>query len=262
METAIFILEMLSLSVLGVTTGYLALLSLLALVGRGRKTPAGAPGRRFAIIIPAHNEEHTIAGTIRSCLGVDYPRDRFDVVVIADNCSDNTGTVARGLGADVLERTDGVNRGKGHALRWAFDTLGEREPRYGAFVVVDADSVVTPNYLAVMNGYLDRGARAVQSADLVTANRRSWSTEVTRLGFTLYNHVRPLGRKVLGFSAGLRGNGMCFDAGLFDDIPWNAFAVFFSRSKMISWPETRLAPCCSSACPFRIRRLSRWLNSA
>jgi len=246
MNTATFILEIILLAVTGAATGYLAVLSVMAFFARRMDGPAGASERRFAVIIPAHNEEHTIAGTLESCLKIDYPADRFDVVVVADNCTDGTANVSRSLGAKVLERTDAVNRGKGHALRWAFETLGTHEPAYGAFIVIDADSVATPNFLKVMNAYLDGGARAVQSADLVTENRRSWSTEVTRLGFTLYNHVRPLGRKVLGFSAGLRGNGMCFDARLLERVPWNAFGVTedlqYGLTLLLNGETVRYAP--------------------
>jgi len=179
----------------------------------------------ISVIVPAHNEEGSIPATLQSLAAVDYPSGLHDVVVVADNCTDNTATVARTHGARVLERTDRSNRGKGHALRWAFDTLLAENPRYDAVIVVDADSVVTENFIRVMNAYLERGARVIQSSDLVVPDRRSWSTEITRLGFTLYNHVRPLGRKVLGFSAGLRGNGMCFDAALLRSTPWNAFGV-------------------------------------
>lgn len=60
----------------------------------------------FAIIIPAHNEEKMIAKTIYSINGIIYPHTKYDVFVIADNCSDNTAQISRHLGVNVLERTD------------------------------------------------------------------------------------------------------------------------------------------------------------
>jgi cellulose synthase/poly-beta-1,6-N-acetylglucosamine synthase-like glycosyltransferase len=60
---------------------------------------------------------------------------------------------------------------------------------------------------------------------MVAPQPGAWSSEVTRLGFTLYNHVRPLARGLFGFSAGLRGNGMCFAAGTLRDHPWNTYSL-------------------------------------
>jgi len=245
-NTLVGIVEFLLLAAGALVAGYLALLSILALFTRKVAETGTEPLRRFAIVVPAHNEEGTISGTLQSLNVVDYPSDMYDVTVVADNCSDNTATVARACGARVLERIDIMNRGKGYALRWAFDTLLAGKPVYDAFIVIDADSVVTVNFVKVMNTYLERGAKAIQSADLVVPNRRSWSTEITRLGFTLYNYVRPLGRKVLGFSAGLRGNGMCFDAELLRRIPWNAFGVTedlqYGLTLLLSGETVRFAP--------------------
>jgi 1,2-diacylglycerol 3-beta-glucosyltransferase len=225
MNVVLSILEIPAIVAAGFVTGYLALLSILALTARRPAASGPAKMRRFAVVVPAHNEEGALGKTIASLRGLDYPAGLFDVVVIADNCADATAAVARSAGAIALERTDPVNRGKGHALRWAFDALSGRQPGYDAFVVIDADSVATADFLSVMNGELERGAEAIQARDAVIRNAASWSSEITRLGFTLYNHVRPLGRGVIGGSAGLRGNGMCFGAGLLKRIPWDAFGV-------------------------------------
>ncbi len=225
MSLLIHTVEIVTLACLGCITGYLALLSVLSLVAR--RTAPVRPGTplRIAVVIPAHNEEQTIGRTLTSLAALDYPPDRTETFVIADNCTDGTAAAARDLGATVLERFDAADRGKGYALRWAFDMLLAREPRFDGFVVIDADSTASPNFLRVMDAHLRDGAEAIQSSDMVARDSRSWSSEITRLGFTLYNFVRPLGRSVIGGSAGLRGNGMCFSASLLKRIPWNAFGV-------------------------------------
>ncbi len=225
MTILIHIVEITLLIVLGGLTGYLALLSVLSLFGRRTAPPVTGAPARIAVVIPAHDEERVIGRTLRSVANLDYPADCTETFVIADNCTDGTAAAARNHGATVLERTDDRDRGKGFALRWAFDSLLTREPRWDGFVVIDADSSVSRNFLRVMNAHLRDGAEAIQASDMVEINAGSWSSEITRLGFTLYNFARPLGRGVLGGSAGLRGNGMCFSARLLSGIPWNAFGV-------------------------------------
>jgi cellulose synthase/poly-beta-1,6-N-acetylglucosamine synthase-like glycosyltransferase len=218
-------LEIILLSILGFMLLYLTLLSILALTARERSTVHFSSYRRIAFVVPAHDEELTIERTLRSLFGVDYPREHFDVIVIADNCMDRTAEIARRAGAIVHERRDDSLRGKGYALRWCFDRLLSGKIEYKAVVVVDADSVVSSNFLGVMNFYLEKGARAVQSSDMVEPQPGAWSAEVTRVGFTLYNYVRPLGRRVVGCSAGLRGNGMCITSDTLREVPWQAYSL-------------------------------------
>jgi len=209
---------------IGILIFNLFVLSVVSAAVRGRPGVAPTSGRRFAVLIPAYNEESTIGPTLESILSADYPRALFDVFVIADNCTDTTARVSRDLGARVLERRDLDLRGKGYALRWAMDLLLASQERYDAFIVVDADSTASANFLGIMNASLDNGASVIQANDIVKPQPGAWSSEITRLGFTLYNFVRPRGRSVLGLSAGLRGNGMCFAAGVLRSFPWEAYS--------------------------------------
>jgi 1,2-diacylglycerol 3-beta-glucosyltransferase len=221
----IIAIEIALLSVFGFFLVYLALLSILALTARNQCTMESSRFRRIAIVVPAHDEELTIGRTLQSVLGVDYPRECFDVIVVADNCKDRTAEIAKTLGAVVYQRQNATLRGKGYALRWCFDFLLSGTPAYDALTVVDADSVVSSNFLRVMNFYLEKGAKAIQCNDMVEPQPESWSAEVTRVGFILFNYVRPLGRRVLGCSAGLRGNGMCFAAETLRSVPWQAYSL-------------------------------------
>ena len=123
--------------------------------------------RKFAVLVPAHNEELNIERTLRNLQSMDYPREKYSIHVVADNCTDKTAAIARMNGAVVLERTNPSLRGKGHALRWSFDQLLKEETGFDAFVIIDADSIVRPSYLRILNYYLHRGAAALQSSDLV-----------------------------------------------------------------------------------------------
>jgi cellulose synthase/poly-beta-1,6-N-acetylglucosamine synthase-like glycosyltransferase len=180
--------------------------------------------RKFAILVPAYNEEKVISKTLYSLFSIIYPRRLYDLFVIADNCTDNTAKIAKNLGAIVLERENPVQRGKGYALRWGFDQILSSEKKYDAIVVFDSDSLISGNFLEVMNYYLEEGKEVIQSSDLVIPQPGVWSSEMIRIGFLLYNYVKPLGRKALGLQMGLRGNGMCFSTDHLKKHPWEAWS--------------------------------------
>lgn len=221
----LILLQLIPLGILGFFLAYLAWLSLLAFLGRKGQAPVASRLRKFAIVVPAHNEELVIRKTLDSMREIDYPSEGFDVVVVADNCTDRTAEIARSPGVHVFERTHWTDRGKGYALRWAFDQLLEFPAAYDAFCVVDADSVVSRNILTVLNGYVEHGARAIQLSDMVEPQHDAWNVEVTRIGFTLHNYVRPLGRRLIGCPATLYGNGMCFTTETIRHVPWKAYTI-------------------------------------
>lgn len=204
---------------------YLSALSLLALFIKMRTFDnVAGKKRRFAILVPAHDEEPVIADTLDSLNKIAYPRDLFDIIVIADNCSDETAAISRGAGAVVFERFDATRLGKGYALRWCLDQIVDAPKRYDAFTVIDADTVVSSNLLTVMNAYLEDGSECIQCSDMVAPQPGTWSPEMTRVAFILHNHARPLGKLAIGCSSGLNGNGMCFSRKLVKTMPWNTYS--------------------------------------
>ena len=201
-----------------------AYLAALALAARRRPTPAGSHGVRFDVVVPAHNEERGIATTVRNLMAVDYPAERFRVIVVADNCTDGTPDVARSAGAHVIVREDAERRGKGYALSLAYDaSIAEGWAR--AVVVVDADTVVSPSLLAAFAARIEAGAQVLQAEYTVRNVGDSWRTRLMAIAFALYHTLRSLGRERLGFSCGLRGNGMCFTADVLRRVPHRAFSV-------------------------------------
>ncbi len=196
----------------------------LTLLSRRSAPPApGAVRHRFEIVIPAHNEESGIAQTIRSVLAIDYPQDMFAVTVIVDNCTDRTAEVAQAAGARVLVREDQAQRGKGYALAYAFARiLGEG--RADALVVIDADTVVSPNLLRAFSARLETGAQAVQADYAVLNPSDSWRTRLMAISFASVHVLRSLARERRKVSCGLRGNGMCFTAELLKQVPHDAFS--------------------------------------
>ena len=218
------IIDIILLAAFAGILGYLALLSGAALRGRPQHIN-NEHKYRFAVVVPAYNEDKMIAKTLYSLFSLVYPKNFYDVFVIADNCSDDTADIARSIGAKVLERHNKEQRGKGYALAWGFERILTDDTSYEAVVVIDSDSLVTGNLLEVMNAYLHEGARVIQSNYLVQPKPKAWNSEMSRIGFLLYNYVRPMGRKVLGLSTGLRGNGMCFSREVLQAHPWKAWSL-------------------------------------
>ena len=197
------------------------LLSLTLLSARFRAPIYGETALRFAVVVPAHDEEDGIAGTVKNLLGIDYDKDRFSVVVVADNCTDETAARAEQAGARVLVRHDEERRGKGYALAHAFETL---RADVDAVVVVDADTVVSSNLLRAFALRIEQGALAVQ-ADYAVKNPSSWRTRLMAIAFGAFHVLRSLARERMRVSCGLRGNGMCFTSRVLSLVPHDAFSI-------------------------------------
>ncbi len=210
---------------------YLCILSISAiLTAKKRKNQNAATSSisytDFAILVPAHNEEGILHNLLKSLSTLEYPRDRYSVYVVADNCTDHTAEIARATGwAHVYERFDEAKRGKGYALSWLLQRLEEDKSIHDAYVVLDADSIVVPTFLQSMNEELARGAQALQASNTVLNISDSPGTALRLIALTLMNHVRPLGRNGLGASSTLTGNGMCLSRSLLMRYPWQAFAI-------------------------------------
>jgi len=185
--------------------------------------PDMEPTKRFAVVVPAHDEQENIERTLQSLKNMSYPANLFEVIVIADNCTDHTAIVVRESGFRCLERKDEVLRGKGFALQYAFSVLLRED--FDAFVVVDADTLVDVNFLNVMNVCMMQGDEVAQSRYGVTNPDDTPLSYMLAVGNTIENDLFLKGRDALGFSAILRGNGMCFAAKVLRDHPWEASSV-------------------------------------
>ncbi len=207
----------------------LYLLLLLGAAATQRSSPRLSRGNsglsRFLILIPAHDEESCIEDALRSLWRLDYPRHCFDVLVIADNCSDDTAVLARRSGARVYERNDRSSSGKGHALAWALSRLMGEQDTADAVVFLDADCEVSSNLLTAIDSRLRGGARAVQVNYVVGNPGESWSSGLRYAAFALINTVRPLGKSRVALSCGLLGTGMAFTRDLLDRLPWDAISL-------------------------------------
>ena len=141
---------------------YQLVISICSLVKLKEKPILEEKVNRFMAIIPAHNEENVIGPLIESLNNQNYPKDCYDIYVIADNCTDKTAQIAKDAGAIVVKRFDEEHKTKGYALQWFLDQKIKEDADYDAFCIFDADNIVDSNFLKAMNKKLCQGEDVVQ----------------------------------------------------------------------------------------------------
>lgn len=178
-------------------------------LGRERPAAGDASGRshRTAVLIPAHNESAGILPTLRDVQAQLRPADR--VLVVADNCSDDTAAVARAAGADVVVRHDPERRGKGYALEFGVQRLAADPP--DVVVILDADCRLEERALDHLSTNAMATGRPIQSLYLMhRPEGEPTGTGVDLFAWRIKNWLRPLGQKRLGMPTQLFGTGMAF----------------------------------------------------
>jgi cellulose synthase/poly-beta-1,6-N-acetylglucosamine synthase-like glycosyltransferase len=169
--------------------------------------PIGAPRQRIAVLLPAHNESNGLLKTLENIKAQLRPGDRL--VVVADNCTDDTGVIARGAAAEVTERQNPAKIGKGYALDWGIRYLSADPPE--VVVVIDADCRLAPSALDQLVTTCAATKRPTQALYLMNAPDESpIDYQVALFAFRVRNWVRPLGLRALNLPCQLMGTGMAF----------------------------------------------------
>ena len=162
---------------------------------------------KFMAIIPAHNEEFVIRNLVESLKEQDYPKELYDIYVIADNCTDSTAAIAKDAGAIVYKRFDEANKTKGHALQWFLRQKIEENADYDAFCVFDADNIVDKNFLKSLNKKLCQGEEIVQGYRDIKNPTDSWVAGGYAIFYWMMNRFYHLARYNLGLSPLINGTG-------------------------------------------------------
>jgi cellulose synthase/poly-beta-1,6-N-acetylglucosamine synthase-like glycosyltransferase len=183
---------------------------LLALMPRRQsELPQWQAGARLAVLIPAHNEQSVIGATLRALMLTVPTGSR--ALVVADNCSDDTATIARQCGAEVVERTDAEQRGKGFALDFGIRHLSQDAPE--AVVFLDADCRVGPTTVLLLAATAIATQRPVQGLNLCDPDPNGSVLQiVSGLAFRFKNLIRTVGLVRLARLSYLTGTGMA--------LPW------------------------------------------
>ncbi|MEG4321205.1 MULTISPECIES: glycosyltransferase [unclassified Microcoleus] len=178
------------------------------------ETQEGRP--TVAVLIPAYNEAAGIGATISTILPQLTPQDRL--LVIADNCTDDTAEIARNCGASAIERHDTERRGKGYALDFGLTAIASAPPE--VIIMVDADCICEPDAIEKLARVAMAEQRPVQATYLMEQPPNPTPKDsISALAFLVKNLVRPSGLKQLGFPSLLTGTGMGFPWLIIRDVP-------------------------------------------
>ncbi|MEM1484241.1 glycosyltransferase family 2 protein [Oscillospiraceae bacterium PP1C4] len=165
-----------------------------------------APKNRFAIIIAARNEECVIGCLVESLLSQNYPKELFDVIVVPNNCTDNTRDAAAQKGAKIIDCTIPV-KSKGEVLSFALEKIWHSKEHYDALCVFDADNLVHPNFLLEMNNALCSGATVAQGYRDSKNPYDSAISSCYSIYYWMINRFYNQSRSALGLSAMINGSG-------------------------------------------------------
>ena len=162
---------------------------------------------RLAVLVPAHNESSIIIATLNSLMPQFQAGDRL--LVVADNCSDDTAELARAAGAEVIERSNQQQRGKGYALDFGVRHLAADAPE--VMIIVDADCQVSEGTIERLAISCIESGRPVQALYLMHAPEGSGlKVRIAEFAWRVKNLVRPAGWARLGLPCQLMGSGMAF----------------------------------------------------
>ena len=181
--------------------------------------------KRFAIVIPAHNEAAVIGKLLISLKEQEYPKEYYNIYVMADFCTDSTVQISRKMGANVLLPSKRSLKGKGAALSDAFNQINDLDVNFDAFVVLDADNIADFRFLAEINLCMQQGNSIVQGYVDASNPNSSWVSHAYAIWYWITNRISQTGFCRLGLGCRINGTGFALSKEVLDIVPWNTISL-------------------------------------
>jgi cellulose synthase/poly-beta-1,6-N-acetylglucosamine synthase-like glycosyltransferase len=197
---------------------FILTVEVLAAIFRGKKQTTLTVSERdripsFMVLVPAHDEELILGDTLNHL--TNHLDGLTQVLVIADNCTDQTAAIARAAGALVLERHNPIEKGKGFALDFGVESLRTRPPE--VIIVLDADCQIANGSLASLAAVAMKSGKPCQSYyRMRTSLSGSVGQKISAFAWLFKNYVRPTGLNAMGLPCQLMGSGMA--------LPWSVIS--------------------------------------
>lgn len=176
----------------------------------------------YGILIAARNEENVIGNLIDSLKNQNYPSDLISIYVVADNCTDNTSSVAKEHGAIVYERYNTSEIGKGYALNFLLNKIKKDSTMPDAFIVFDSDNIVDSNYVSEINKTFNNGYQVITSYRNTKNYGDNWISSGYGLWFLREAMYLNQPRWKIGSNCGVSGTGFLFSSKVLEECGgWN-----------------------------------------
>lgn len=205
------IIDWILFTLLALCVCYLLLYAIASKFYRTPRFPEARTLRRFIVFFPAYKEDRVIASSVRSFLQQEYPRELFDIIVISDQMQPATNEDLRSLPIRLLT-ANYKDSSKAKALTMAVDSISDEH--YDIVVIMDADNLTSPDFLAEVNRAFDSGIKSVQ-AHRTGKNLNTDISILDGISEEINNGIFRSGHNALGLSAALSGSGMAFEADWF-----------------------------------------------
>jgi cellulose synthase/poly-beta-1,6-N-acetylglucosamine synthase-like glycosyltransferase len=178
---------------------------------------------RHLILIPAHNEELIVKSTLDSLNRLRYDPQLYRVIVIADNCVDNTKNIVEQSGFECFERANEREIGNGYAISWALSQINMEQ--FDSVIIIDADTIMHPDFLGQMSHKISKGSKIIQGFNHMSNPDQNSLTRLMAITSILRNKLFYAGKARVGYSSPLLGTGMCFTTDIIRKYGWRAFSI-------------------------------------
>ena len=177
-----------------------------------RKFKKAKKMHKYGICIAARNEEKVIGNLLDSIYKQNYPKDKYQVFVVADNCTDKTAKVAKSKGAIVYERFNNKEKTKGYALKYLFNKIEDdyKTDSFEGYFIFDADNLLKEDYLSKMNDAFDEGCKIITSYRNTKNFDENWISSTYAIHWIRSIRIHHRARSVLRLATNIQGTGFLF----------------------------------------------------
>jgi cellulose synthase/poly-beta-1,6-N-acetylglucosamine synthase-like glycosyltransferase len=207
------VIQIMFMIFLGSSVLYIFIFSFAGLFYRQKPYPQNPVLRKIVVLIPCYKEDIVIREVAKDALFQDYPKEKFDVIVIADSFQKDTLDFLNSMPVKVIEvKFDTSTKTK--SLNKAMEQLTDK---YDIVVILDADNLMAKDFLSKINAAFESGFIAIQGHR--TAKNMNTSLAILdAVSEEINNHIFRRGHRAVGLSSAIIGSGMAFEYDFFKNL--------------------------------------------
>lgn len=205
----------------------MALRVIIGIFCKPKKYKESDKKNKFAMIIPCRNEESVIANTIKQCKKIKYPKDKFEIIVAAHNCTDKTAEVAQKENVEVwvFNEDNPKHKRKGYIMRYIFNRLNNEKRDYDAIVFLDADNIPEENYLNKMNDAYSAGSKVARPYFMPSTLSKSSTAFSGGIFIFFMSRIQGVAKALMKTNPTITGSSYMFSMDVIKNIEWDFFSL-------------------------------------